>query len=107
MSNKGNHYRIIYCSCGWSCKKHLKDANDAHTRHKKYCEKAKALNINANDVPVNNIIGINNGDFNRKKQNATERLGVIYTNEVENEVFSIDTFIKSKAITTTNPKLKL
>ena len=107
MSSKGTHYRILYCSCGWSCKKHLKDANSAYTRHKKYCEIAKSIGVNPNEMPVNKIIGKNNGDFNRKKQNATEQLGVICTKEVENEVISIDTFIKSKDLTTTNSKLKL
>ena len=96
MSSKGSHKRTFICSCGWSCKKPLRDANSAFERHQRYCEIAKSIGVNPNEMPVNKQVALNNGDYKKGRQNATNQYASYYTNEITNEIVKIDKTTSSK-----------
>ena len=82
----GGQQRTITCSCGWSCKKAVRDANSAYKRHKKYCEIAKGIVDNPTTIPFNKETARNNGSYKNMKQDAPVLLGQLVSNYIKQNV---------------------
>ena len=55
--NSGGQRRTLTAGCGWTCVGSLREVDNKHKIHKKYCEKCKNTIL----PEFNKEIGINNG----------------------------------------------
>ena len=80
--NMGGQTRTITCSCGWSCRKSVREANYAIKIHNKHCELGKNCSTSQNAC-FDTINGKINGDITVRGNNKNLQVKTVISNDLE------------------------